>query len=206
MISVIKSWKNVPTISHSTVVCCCQLFHINSQTHLSKLMVSHCVSTVTFHLTITSGRFDPRPHNEKAQWISSSIQLSQVEKAPEHAWIKCLFSSCFDKSSADTSLRAQHGHWFVHALVTLPAILSFPLIINSILRSEFIVYCLAALGHWHRCWWWCQTSGWRSYDSVTSSTRSDRPGYLAVPAGDSGVSQYGEVATVCTRRIVQGQG
>lgn len=34
--------------------------------------------------------------------------------------------------------------------MTLPAILSFPLIINSILRSEFIVYCPAALGHWRR--------------------------------------------------------
>lgn len=71
-----------------------------------------------------------------------------VEKVPERTWIKCLFSSCFDESSADTvppSVR-QHARWFVHALVTRPAIQSFPLIINSILRSEFIVYCPAALG------------------------------------------------------------
>lgn len=36
----------------------------------------------------------------------SLVQLAQVEKSPERTWIKCLFSSCFDKSSADTSLRA----------------------------------------------------------------------------------------------------
>lgn len=39
----------------------------------------------------------------------------------------------------------QHGHLFVHALVTLPATLSFRLIINSILRS---VYCLLPDGSW----------------------------------------------------------
>lgn len=39
----------VAKIRHSAVtVCCRQLFHINGQTHLFKLTVSHCVSTVTF--------------------------------------------------------------------------------------------------------------------------------------------------------------
>lgn len=38
---------------------------------------------------------------------------------------------------------------------------SYPLclIINGFLRSELIVYCLAALGCWQRCRWGCQRSG-----------------------------------------------
>lgn len=110
LISLIKNLEVMwPQLVAALFVCCCccQIFHINNKPICLSLWchivfpLSH-FTWMDLTLTIPRGKKKKKHDDEPG----SSIQLSQVEKAPERAWIKCLFSSCFDNSSADTSLRA----------------------------------------------------------------------------------------------------
>lgn len=89
---------NVAPVCHST-----QFVVVNFSTSTVKPIYLNLWCRIMFPLShVSPVDLTPTLTNKK----DSSIQLSQVEKAPERAWIKYLFSSCFDKSSVDTSLRA----------------------------------------------------------------------------------------------------
>lgn len=121
--------QNVPYFNSPWSKAGCRVFRANYQVIFSRKLVKRhsLVSRKVFHITSQNPSiqacgvtfcfhrhcFDPnslqfkktkKPH--KKRWSCSTIQLSQWKKEPKRAWIKCRFSRCFDKSSADTTLCA----------------------------------------------------------------------------------------------------
>ena len=90
-----KILKNVSLIFHNTTLL------LSAFPHPVQLIYSSLWCHIVFPLshfllpTLTIKKQKNTPFN-----------CPKWKKAAERAWIKCLFSSCFDKSSADTSLRA----------------------------------------------------------------------------------------------------